>query len=109
MELNPDYAQPRLFRGFVYLEKENYAQTIADSNKTLELKLIDTVRATAHLLRGTTYLREGNFLKTFDDFVDSNKYNPDLKFISPQSYVASQIADIYEGSKKEDKANPHFS
>ena len=35
--------------------------------------------------------------------MDSNKYNPDLKFIFPDNYIASQIADIYKGSKKEDK------
>ena len=62
------------------------------------------MRKRAHFLRGATYFLKGNLLNTFNDFVDSNKYDPDLKFISPQNYVASQIADIYKGSKKEDKA-----
>ena len=35
--------------------------------------------------------------------MDSNKYSPDSKFIFSQNYVASQIADIYKGSKKKDK------
>ena len=104
LELNPDYAEAHLSRGLVYFYKEDYAQAIADSNKALELKPIGTVRKRAHLLRGATYFLKGNLLNAFDDFVDSNKYDPGLKFISPQNYVASQIADIYKGSKKEDKA-----
>ena len=104
LELNPDYAETYLFRSLVCSDKEDYAQAIADLNKTLELKPLDTARAGAHFHRGTIYLLKGKFLEAFDDFVDSNKYNPDLKFIYPQNYVASQIADIYEGSKKEDKA-----
>ena len=36
--------------------------------------------------------------------MDSNKYDPDLKFVCPPNYVASQIAAIYKGSKKKDKA-----
>ena len=103
LELNPDYASAYLYRGFAYYKEGDLDLAIADSNKTLELKPIDTVRARAHLLRGATYLLKGNFLNAFDDFVDSNKYNPDLKFISPQNYIVSQIADIYKGSKKEDK------
>ena len=104
LELNPDYAEAHLSRGLVYFYKEDYAQAIADSNKALELESIDTVRKRAHLLRGATYFRKGNLLNAFDDFVDSNKYDPDLKFISPQNYIASQIVNIYKGSKKGDKA-----
>ena len=104
LELSPDYALAYLHRGFAYYKEGDLDLAIADLNKILELKPIDTLRARAHLLRGATYLLKGNFLNAFDDFVDSNKYNPDLKFISPQNYVASQIADIYKGSKKEGKA-----
>lgn len=104
LEINPDYAEARLSRGLVYMRKEDYAQAIADSDKALELESItDTVRKRAHLLRGATHFRKGKFLNAFDNFVDSNKYDPDLKFISPQNYVVSQIANIYKGSKKEDK------
>lgn len=104
LELNPDYAQTHFSRGLIYFEKEDYAQAITDLNKALELKPIGTVREKAHLLRGAIYLLKGNFLNAFNDFVDSNKCNPDLKFISSLNYVAFQIADIYKRSKKEDKA-----
>lgn len=104
LKLNPNYAQTHFSRGLVYFEKEDYAQAIADSNKVLELKPIGTVRGKAHFLRGAIYLLKGNFLNAFNNFVDSNKYNPGLKFISSLNYVASQIADIYKRSKKEDKA-----
>ena len=93
-----------LSRGLTYSKKGDLDLAIADLNKTLELKPSDTVREEAHLLRGVTYLRKGEFLDAFDDFVDSNKCNPGLKFTSSPNYVASQIADIYKGSKKEDKA-----
>ena len=104
LELKPDYAETHLFCGLVYFHKDDHAQAIADLNKALELEPIDTVRAKAHFLRAAIYLLEENFLNAFDDFVDSNKYNPDLKFISSLNYVAFQIAEIYKGSKKEDKA-----
>ena len=103
LELNPDYAEAHLSRGLIYFYKEDYAQAITDSNKALELKPIGTVRKRAHLLRGAAYFRKGNLFNAFDDFMDSNKYDPGLKFISPQNYVASQIANIYKGSKKKDK------
>ena len=103
LELNPDHAYTYFFRGFIYNDKKDYDQAIADLSKTLELKPVDMLRARAHLLRGKIYLLGEDLLNAFDDFVDSNKYNPDLKFIYPQNYVASQIADIYKGSKEEDK------
>ena len=104
LELSPNDASAYFLRGFVYFHKKDYAQAIADFNRALELKPIDTVRWKTHLLRGSLYLIKGDFLNSFDDFVDSNKYNPDLKFISSPNYIASQIADIYKGNKKEDKA-----
>ena len=104
LEFNPNSAWVYFSRGLVYMRKEDYAQTISDSNKALELKPPSTVRAGAHLLRGVVYRRKGNFLNAFNHFVDSNKYDPDLKSVFPQNYVASQIADIYKGSKKENKA-----
>ena len=107
LELNPDSPNSAwiyFFRGFVYMRKKDYAQTISDSNKALELEPPSTVRAVVHFLRGVVYQREGNFLNAFNHFVDSNKYDPNLKSIFPQNYVASQIADIYKGSKKEGKA-----
>ena len=103
LELSPNDELSYFLRGFVYFQKKDYAQAITDFNRALELKPIDTVRGKAHLLRGTLYLIKGGFLNAFDDFVDSNKYNPDLKFISSLNYIASQIADIYKGNKKEDK------
>ena len=87
--------------GVTYYNKGDFDRAIADFNKSLEF---NPDYAPTHLFRGLVYLLKGNFLNAFDDFVDSNKYNPDLKFIFPQNYVASQIADIYKGSKKEDKA-----
>ena len=104
LELSPNYAAAHFFRGLIYIRKDDYAQAIADLTKTLELKPIDMMREKAHFFRGAIYLLKENFLNAFDDLVDSNKYNPDLKFIYPQNYVASQIADIYKRSKKQDKA-----
>ena len=104
LELDTNYLVAYFFRGLAYEKKGDLDLAIADLNKTLELRPPGTVRAGVHSLRGDIYLLKGNFLKAFDDFVHSNKYNPDLKFIYPKNYVASQIADIYKGSKKEDKA-----
>ena len=103
LELNPNYALTYLCRAFEYSRKGDLDLAIADLNKMLELKSSGTARSGALFLRGTVYLRKGNFLNAFDDFMDSNKYYPDSKFIFSQNYVASQIADIYKGSKKKDK------
>ena len=104
LKLDSNYAVAYLSRGFAYSKKGDLDLAIADSNKILELKPPYMVRARAHVLRGVTYLLKGEFLDAFDDFVDSNKYNPGLRFTSSPNYVASQIADIYKRSKKEDKA-----
>ena len=104
LELKPDYSLAHFSRGFVYVRKGDYDRAIADLNKALELGPIDMASEKVLPLRGVTYLLKGNSLKAFDDFMDSNKYNPDLKFILPLNYVASQIANIYKGSKKGDKA-----
>ena len=103
LELDPNDALAYLYRALEYSRKNDLDLAIADLNKMLELKSSDTVKSGAHFFRGTVYLRKGNFLKAFDDFVDSNKYNPDFKFIYPQNYIAFQIDDIYKEGK-EDKA-----
>ena len=104
LELDPNYIGAHYNRGLAYYYKGDFDRAIEDSNKALELKSPDTLRTRTHLLRGYAYQLKRDFLKAFDDFVDSNKINPDMKFRFPQNYVASQIADIYKGNKKEDKA-----
>ena len=105
LELKPDDPLDYVFRGNTYFRKKDYAQAIADFNKALELKpTSDIIREKAHLFRGAIYLIKENFLNAFDELVDSNNYNPDLKFIFPQNYIAFQIDDIYKEGKEEDKA-----
>ena len=92
------------YRGYIHYKKGNLDLAIADFNKVLKLKPIDTVKGMAHLLRAFVYLLKRDFLKALDDFVDSNKYGPSLKFSSSLNYVALQIANIYKRSKEKDKA-----
>ncbi|MYE61324.1 MAG: hypothetical protein F4235_04645, partial [Candidatus Dadabacteria bacterium] len=88
----------------MYYIKGDFDRAIEDSNKALELESPDALRTQTHLLRGYVYQLKGDFPKAFDDLVDSNKINPDLKSIFPRNYIAFQIDDIYKEGKEEDKA-----
>jgi len=104
LELDPNYPGTYYNRGLSYYYKGDFDRAIEDLDKALELESADTLRAKTHLLRGYAYQLKRDFLKAFDDFVDSNKINPDLKSIFPRNYIAFQIDDIYKEGKEEDKA-----
>lgn len=104
LKLGPDSGAVYFYRGYIHYKKGNLDLAIADFNKALKLKPIDTVKGMAHLFRALVYLLKRDFLKALNDFVDSNKYGPSLKFSSSLNYVALQIANIYKRSKEKDKA-----
>lgn len=102
-----------LLRGFAYILKRDYGKAIADNTKALEFKLNN---ANAHLFyalvhreRGLAYIKNGNFLDAFKDFVEANfaEANKDdqvPKSKVPEIYFADKIADIYKERAEEEGA-----
>ena len=95
-----------LFHGLGCIEYGDYDQAIADYTKALEFKLNfanqDRFYALAHHERGFAYIKTGNFLNAFKDFVEANKRDPVLKTRVPAIYVLDKIADIYKDHAEEE-------
>ncbi len=99
-----------LLRGFAYILKRDHDKAIADYTKALELKLNNAnahlFYAIAHRERGFAYIKNGNFLDAFKDFVkanfaEANKDDQVPKSKVPEIYVADKIADIYKERAEE--------
>ena len=97
-----------LFRGFAYIIKSDYDKAIADYTKALEFELNNAnahlFYAIAHRERGFAYIKNGNFLDAFKDFVEANKDEQVPKSKVPEIYFAGQIADIYKERAEEEGA-----
>ena len=97
-----------LFHAFACLEKGNYEQAIADYTKVLELSPQlgdDRVIGVTYWGRGFAYIKKGDFLNAFRDFVQANDRNRVLKTQMPEIYVADKIADIYKNHTEEDSTS----
>ncbi len=97
-----------LFHGFACIEYGDYDQAMAYYTKALEFKLNfanpnpNRFYALAHQGRGFAYIKTGNFLDAFKDFVEANKRDPVLKTLVPAIYVLDKIADIYKDHAEEE-------
>ena len=102
-----------LLRGFAYILKRDHDKAIADYTKALEFRLNNAnahlFDAIAHRERGFAYIKNGNFLDAFKDFVEANfsEANKDdqvPKSKVPEIYFADKIADIYKERAEEEGA-----
>lgn len=102
-----------LLRGFAYILKRDYDKAIADYSKALEFRLNNEnahlFDAIAHRERGFAYIKNGNFLDAFKDFVEANfaEANKDdqvPKSKVPEIYFADKIAGIYKERAEEEGA-----
>ena len=97
-----------LLRGLACIDEGNYDQAIEDYTKALELSPQlgdDRVIGVTYWGRGFAYIKKGDFLDAFRNFVQANDRNRVLKTQMPEIYVADKIADTYKDHVEEDRAS----
>ena len=76
--VNPKNVAALMGRGGAYLEREDYADAIADLTAAIQLNPDSTAAYWAYTTRGTAYLRWGDYEKAIADCTAAIQLKPDL-------------------------------